>query len=446
MEKKKIIILGSGISGLSCGYYLSHLKQQSEFIILEKADRPGGWMQTEQFDDFLFEKGPRTFHTKRSLDLLDLACSLNLQDKLIPSDESASKRYLWVSEKLQKFPWPLFSFSMVGSFLKEWFTSAKLDEEETIHEFAARRFSPKVAERFFDPMAIGVYAGDIRKLSINSAFPFFKMLEKKYGSVTKGLLKEQLKKKELRLPISSTLFSFEGGVQTLISALQKKMEDQIHYKETVTHFCFRGKKVEVQTTSGLLEADAIVTSLDPLTLGTMFKSIDSEIAELLSSIKMQGLVTVQLGYHQNVLPLKGFGYLVPSSEKAEIYGAIFDSKVFPQHNRNRDQTRITVMMKANRYSEDENIRIVKGELRKHLKIVAEPGFARAIHLENAIPQFEIGHQKKIAHLKELMQERYPGCRLLGNYLNGASVNDCVANSKLLALNLQQELLSNLSSV
>lgn len=442
MKKKKIIILGAGISGLSCGYYLTHLSEKCEFIILEKGDQAGGWLQTEQNSGFLFEKGPHTFHTKRSSDLLDLACSLNLQKKLIQSNESARKRYLWMADKLQKFPRPLLSFSVLGSFLKEWFKSSKKDEEETIHAFASRRFGAKVAERLFDPLTIGVYGGDIHKLSINSAFPFFKMLEEKYGSVTKGLLKERFKKKDAKVPLSSTLFSFEGGTQTLVNALHSKLEEHIHFNEEVSGFKFIGKKVEVRTTSGVLEADCIISTLNPLTLGKLFSSVDTEIAELMHSIKMQGLITVQLGYQKDVLPVNAFGYLIPSSEKAEIYGAIFDSKVFPQQNSSSAETRITVMMKENQRSEKENIQVVLDSLKKHLNISDQPEFVKALHLKNAIPQFEIGHQKKIAFLKDKLQDRFPTCRLLGNYLNGASVNDCVESGKLLALNLQQELLSN----
>lgn len=444
VKKKRIIILGAGISGLSCAWYLSKLSVNCEFIVLEKELRPGGQLQTENISGYLFEKGPRTFKTSRSFDLLDLTCQLELQDQLIPSDEASDKRYLWRDEKLQKFPRSLLSFSMITSFLKEWFMRGKRDgEEETIYSFATRRFNNKIAERLFDPLTIGVYAGDIHTLSMNSSFPYFKMLEEQYGSITKGLLKERFRQKGMmkKLPISSSLFSFKGGTQTLVDTLQSHLKDNVRFGEEVTALHFKEEHVEVATSSGILEADLLISTLPPSVMGGLFNPVNKEIADLLHSIKMQGLVTANLGFSSDVLPIKGFGYLVPSTEKGDIYGAIFDSKVFPQHNQNVNETRITVMMKDTGSSEEENIQTALSELKKHLKISALPEFSRAHSIKNAIPQFEIGHHKKIHLLKEKIEEEYPACRLQGNYLTGASVNECIANSKLLALSLQQELLS-----
>ncbi|HSX12581.1 MAG TPA: protoporphyrinogen oxidase, partial [Rhabdochlamydiaceae bacterium] len=217
MKKKRIIILGAGISGLSCAWYLSKLSPLCEFVVLEKTEKCGGYLQSEKKEGFLFEKGPRTFKTSRSSELLELAKELGIQDKQIFSSIEAEKRYLCLNNKLHKFPRPLFSFS----FLKEWFVSSKAQEEETIYDFAVRRFNKKIADRFFDPLAIGVYAGDARNLSINSCFPYFKMLEKKYGSVTKGFLKAKTKDR--------SLFSFTGGMQTLTDALHDKLKDHLHF-------------------------------------------------------------------------------------------------------------------------------------------------------------------------------------------------------------------------
>lgn len=428
MKKKKIIILGAGISGLSCAWYLSKLSHLCEFIILEKETRVGGYLQTESINGFLFERGPRTLKTSRSSALLDLADGLGLKERLIGSDKSVEKRYLFLDHKLHKFPWPILSFS----FFKEWFVPSKAYEEETIYDFAVRRFNKKIAERLFDPLTLGVFAGDIRRLSINSSFPYFKMLEEKYGSITRGLLKEGFKREKTKHP----LFSFAGGMQTLIDALHDQLKQHLHLQEEVTELNFREKRVEVRTSSGLLEADFVISALPTHALGKLFIRTDREFAALFDSIKSQGLMSINLGFKEKVLPFKGFGYLVPSSEERQIYGAIFDSSVFPQHNQHPKQTRITAMVKENA---DIDAAIL--EIKDHLKISAVPDFVRALGFKQAIPQFELGHSKKIQFIKEKLLRKYPTCRLLGNYLTGPSVNDCIVNSRDLVLNLQQELLA-----
>ncbi|HSX12327.1 MAG TPA: FAD-dependent oxidoreductase, partial [Rhabdochlamydiaceae bacterium] len=209
------------------------------------------------------------------------------------SSIEAEKRYLCLNNKLHKFPRPLFSFS----FLKEWFVPSKAHEEETIYDFAVRRFNKKIADRFFDPLAIGVYAGDARTLSINSCFPYFKTMEEKYGSVTRGFLKTKIKDR--------SLFSFTGGMQTLTDALHDKLKDHLHFNEEVTKVHFSKQGVEVITSSGVLEADILISALPIPALGKIFQN--QEISKLLHSIKSQGLLSIHLGFKEEVLPFKAFG-------------------------------------------------------------------------------------------------------------------------------------------
>ncbi|HSX12328.1 MAG TPA: hypothetical protein VLF61_02445 [Rhabdochlamydiaceae bacterium] len=119
----------------------------------------------------------------------------------------------------------------------------------------------------------------------------------------------------------------------------------------------------------------------------------------------------------------------------------FDSAIFPEQNRLAKETRLTVMLKENGQSEKENIQMVLFEIGRHLKRSLRPDFVKTFLFKQAIPQFELGHRQKIDTLKKQLQERYLHCFLLGNYLSGASVNDCVRNSRELIDNLQQGLLS-----
>lgn len=60
-----IVILGGGISGLSCAYYLNKIGQPllngRQVIVLEANKRFGGWMESKTFeDDVIHELGPRS--------------------------------------------------------------------------------------------------------------------------------------------------------------------------------------------------------------------------------------------------------------------------------------------------------------------------------------------------------------------------------------------------
>lgn len=57
---KKYAILGGGISGLSCAFYLKKLLPNSHVTVFDSSKRFGGWIETKTHHNQLFETGPRT--------------------------------------------------------------------------------------------------------------------------------------------------------------------------------------------------------------------------------------------------------------------------------------------------------------------------------------------------------------------------------------------------
>lgn len=64
------------------------------------------------------------------------------------------------------------------------------EDDESIESFIARRFSQNFADNLVDPMISGIYAGDIRRLSVRAVFPLLKRLEDEHGSVFRGAITE----------------------------------------------------------------------------------------------------------------------------------------------------------------------------------------------------------------------------------------------------------------
>jgi oxygen-dependent protoporphyrinogen oxidase len=190
--KKRIIILGAGISGLSAAWYLSRTAQAPDVVILEKSPRAGGWMHTDHTTGFHFEKGPRTFKVDRCSATMRLVSELGLTDKLLWSEARPHHRYLWLEEELHRFPTNPISFLLspltkgfMRALLTEWRQPVKYGDE-TVWEFVLRRFNYDVARLFFDPMVVGIFGGDIRKISVRACFPKLKSWEEELGSVTRG--------------------------------------------------------------------------------------------------------------------------------------------------------------------------------------------------------------------------------------------------------------------
>ncbi len=419
MKKKRAIILGAGITGLSAAFTL---QKTHDVILLEQSPRAGGWIKTEEEQGFIFEAGPRTFRYGHSPYLLSLVHELGLDQEIIFSNNDAKCRYLLFKgqlEALPSSPFSLFSSPLIKgvrkALLTEWLKPA-YHEDETLWQFAERRFGVAAAERFFDPLAMGIYAVGSKQISVDACFPSLKEMERKYGSITKALFKAPKKKSK------AGLFSFRHGVGTLIKALEQKLRDCLHLNHTVQEIIYKKETIHVVTSQGKFEADLLVSALPPKTIGRLLINISPSAAQTLQDIAMTSLTMVQLGYNGDRLKKRGFGYLVPSVENLPLLGVVFDSAVFPEHNRGV-QTRLTAMLQET----DNPSSLAQDMVEKHLGISEKPDFIRVKQCINAIPLLEVGHRKRMQKTLDLLRIDAPNIFLAGNYLSGVSVNDCIGS-------------------
>jgi oxygen-dependent protoporphyrinogen oxidase len=91
----------------------------------------------------------------------------------------------------------------------------------------------------------------------------------------------------------------------------------------------------------------------------------------------------------------------------------------------RDRARIEASAGGarDRASEDAVQRSLDA-LERIVQIREKPVFVDALHWQHAIPQYTLGHRRRLTQLDEL-EARHPGLHFLGNYRDGVSVPDCV---------------------
>lgn len=364
-----IKILGGGISGLSLGYYLKKYLQ-APITIFEKESRPGGMIASHYVGDFFFEKGPRTFMTSRSSELLSLIDELGLKDELIFAQPQ--KRYIYYKGKLRSLKKMLPHIAARGVFRDLW-TPPK-SGDESIRNFGERRFGKWVTDHILDPMTSGIYAGSIDQLSVQKCFPSLKKMELAYGSVIKGL----------KSPPKGSLFTLKGGMDMLIAALAERC----------------------QIITGSCDAPQYSTIPQP------------------GYFNYTGLQVVHLAYAKNLLKKGGFGYLVPSVYGRNVLGVVFDSCVFPQQNVCPEETRLTVMLRPCQDPLDEALKAVCDDL----QIDQFPLQWAISKFDHAIPQMGIDHDSRLAQLKK----DYPNTIFAGNFVKGPAVNQCVSLAQELA--------------
>lgn len=375
MNMKKIAILGAGISGLATAWYLhKRFGDKIQLTIIEKSYRVGGWIQTIHKEGFLFEIGPHGFRPHP--DTLALIQELDLTKELIATSKEASKRYLYVDGKLQPLgPWFCLRLGLLSVLFREHKIPSTTEEDESIESFFLRRTNKKITESLIDPLVTGIFGGDYRKLSIRSNFPTLFAWEQKSGSLTRGFFRREKKKRE-----KHSLYSFREGMETLPRALAQKLPPEIKLSTPYDE---------------KIEADHIISCIPP------------------KDIPKVTLTTVNLGYRCPVLPKKGYGYLIPSKEKEEILGMLWDSEIFPEQNKPHE-TRLCVILRE----ASDPLKAALNALEKHLGITKEPDAHHITVARECIPQLTVGHYKR----------KYEGVCTIG-------INNCIAHAKEVASQL-----------
>ena len=448
---KKVVIVGGGISGLAVAYLLLEKNKDLDITVLESDNRAGGKIWTDKTNGFLCEKGANGFLDNKPR-TLELCKSLGIEP--VRSNENSKKRFIYLNGRLNALPESAPSF--IKSDLLSWggklrilleYNAPRGPEDETVADFIIRRLGKEALERLIDPMCSGIYAGDPYKMSIKSCFARIKELEQEYGGLIKALLAIRKQKKlqqkasgdtKVSVAPGGTLTSFYNGAQTITDALSEKLKDRLHLGVQVHGISREKGAYQIYTSKDTVEADIVVLASPAYATAEILKDLDSGISKILSDIPYPHVSVVCFGYKKEKVgnPLNGFGFLVPHIEGRKILGCLWDTSIFP--NRASEGYALLRTMVGGAKSpemamlEDEKIiSMVFDELKPILSFKSEPDLIRIYRWEKAIPQYLLGHSKRLGSIEERLRS-HPGLYLTGNAYKGIGINDCVESGYKLA--------------
>lgn len=454
MNKMRVVIVGGGISGLSLAYFLLEKNKDLDIVVIESEKKAGGKIWTEKVNGFLCEGGVNGFLDNRPK-TLELASKLSL--KPLRSNDSARKRYIFSNGKLNLLPESpvsflrsnLLSFSGRLRVLAEVFVPKRMDDE-TLAQFAIRRLGRDAYEKLIDPIASGIFAGDPEKMSLRSCFPKVYNLEQTYGSLIKGMirLKRQARKTGQKVGAGpgGVLTSFYDGMGTMINALTTFLGDRLKYDNRVVSIDKVNNLYNIYLKDGsFIESDVVVIASPAYEAGKILGSLNKEISLLLGDIFYPSITVVCFGYKKERIkyPLNGFGFLIPYKEKRKILGTLWDSSIFPNRAPD-DMVLMRSMIGGARNSglalmeEDKIVDIVINELRDIMDINVTPDFVKIYRHEKGIPQYHVGHERRLSRIEELLS-KLKGLYLTGNAYRGIGVNDCIENSFKLAERIAKDI-------
>jgi oxygen-dependent protoporphyrinogen oxidase len=452
---KRAIVVGGGISGLATAYLLGEKARSAgielEVMLLEKEKRTGGKILSIKDNGFLCEWGPNGFLDNKP-QTLELCRQVGADSQLLRSNDNARKRFIFSEGVLHRLPENGPSF--LASKLISWPGKLRLAMEplipkyqgeidETLAAFGRRRLGDEALAKLIAPMVSGIFAGDPETMSLKSCFPRIAELEAEYGGLIKAMIRLAKKKKqdiaEGKVVASAAgpggvLTSFRGGIQDLTDILSAKIGEAAVTLDEQVETVVRGTSAPYRVISdrGELETDAVVLATPAYATAGMLQILDAGMAALLNEIPYATMTVVCFGYRRERISrdLDGFGYLIPKQEGKNILGTLWDSSIF--ENRAPDgHVLLRSMMGGACFPQyinlpDEEVqKRVQADLKTIMGISEPPDFVKIFRHEKAIPQYTVGHAKRLAGLEE-QAKAHPGLILTGNSYRGIGLNDCVA--------------------
>jgi len=467
-------VVGGGVAGLATALEIRQRSADAglpvEVRILEAAPRPGGNLRSERADGYVVEWGPNGF-LDNVPQTLDLVRRIGLDDELRRADPAAAQRYLYRGGRLHLLPGGPLSFlaspvlSLGGRLrvLREpWTRPRPAGVDETVHGFAARHIGEEAAHVLVGAMVAGVFAGDARRLSLDSAFPKMAAMDAEHGSLVRAMLARGRARKAARRRLAElrargedapelerpggpagpggTLTSFAGGIERLIEGLAAAHGPALEAGRPVRRITSAARGAwRVELADGAdLDADAVVLAAPAGAAAPLVTGLDAVLGAELAAIPTAGLAVVALAYDAAAIggAPRGFGFLAPRGEGLRILGCLWDSSIFPGRAP-AGKVLLRAMIGgaldplAVGLGDDELVAEVRADLERAMGLRAAPERHWIFRHRTGISQYEVGHGARLERLDARLST-HAGLVLAGQSYYGISMNACVEKAAPLA--------------
>jgi len=191
----------------------------------------------------------------------------------------------------------------------------------------------------------------------------------------------------------------------------------------------------------VLEADAVCLAVPAYVAAALLSDVDERLAEKLRAIKYASTATLNFGYRRADIghALNGFGFVVPFVEKRSLIACTFSSVKFSgrapeRHVLLRAFAGGALQPEIFALDEAEMSARVEADLRALLNINDDPRFIQVSKWERSMPQYQVGHLKRVEEIEKLANE-LPRLTLAGNAYRGAGIPDCIRSGEAAAQTL-----------
>ena len=440
----RVGVIGGGIAGLAAARRLEALAPEARISLVERAGVIGGKIRTERVDEFVVEAAPDSFLSRKERGV-GLCRELGLDDELIARRPEHHGSFVRRGDELHPLPegltgmiptsidaletTELLSEEGKARFAAEVdVTPADGDEDESVAAFVARRFGREAYDGLVEPLMTGIYGGDGEQLSLRATFPQLRAIECEHGSLLRGLSAASSGN-------TPPFLSLRGGMDVLVDALRARFEHtEVLTGRGAERVLAHGSGYRVELSGGeALAVDGVVVATPAHVTAELLAELDAGLAAIHAEIPYASSVVVSLGYSRaDVVPLDGYGYVVPRAEGGDVLACTWSSQKW-EHRAPEECVLVRVYLgrfggrDVTSDSDDELVAGARAEI-AFLGVSAQPVLTCLHRWPLGMPQYVLGHPDRLERIESALAE-HPALALAGAAYRGVGIPDCIASGE-----------------
>ena len=459
----RVAVIGAGVSGLAAAARLLDLAEERgrtvEVRVFESEAVGGGCrtlIEEHAGERIVRELGPDSF-LSRPPHMVTFCERVGLGAELIGTHESPRGALVWCGDRAERVPagFTLLAPSRWGPTLRsrtltplhkarlltEPLRRRGVEEDESIGAFVRRRLGAGVLERLAQPLAAGIYAGDVDRLSLAACLPQFAADERTRGRVTGKKPDAATADGGARYSLFVTPRAGVGAIPAAAARLLGERGATLSERTPVRSVSPTGGGWTVRLGDGAIwSCAATILAVPARVAADLLREDAAALAGALGAIESSSSVVVNTLHREADVRhrLDAFGLVVPERFRAgrgeaaraglEAFAVSFASRKFPgRAPAGRVQLRTFLggfgRPKAARQSRERILAAAREELGRLLGVTwtDEAGETARVGLwDRAMPQYHVGHLARVAAIGGLLSG-LPGLEQAGNGLHGVGL-------------------------
>ena len=391
------LILGSGITGLSCGLHLEGLgkrkdKTLSDYLILEKENSIGGLARSTKKRGFIFDYSAHLLHCKDPY--FSEWVNSNLKKSL-----KLHKRNAWVYSHgvFTKYPFQANLYGLPRDVIKDCFLGLlslngfKDKKPENFEEWSYSKFGSGISKHFMIPYNEKFWNLAAKKITLEWIDGFIP--QPKLKDMVKGGFEYSHKEFGYN---SKFYYPIKEGIDILVKKIGAECNN-IALKEKAERINLKERWVSTSKGSRIYYKN-LVSTIPMIILKDMIIDVDSDIVSLFNKLKYISVININIGVKRSNISDKDWIYFpednfsfyrigfpmnfAPSSTPDGFSSIYIDISYSGNSVINRKKADVVERVKADLIklgiiSEKENIPVIDYNDIKHAYILYDKNWASA---------------------------------------------------------------------